>query len=378
MDIPFAKSDRSTLGIEWELALIDRETLQLSPKADIALGGSRYTDEKAHPHVTQELLTNTVEVVSGPHKTVRGAVGDLRTVIDDVQGVLNEHGVDLMCAGSHPFGQWFEQDVTPSKKHYADLIERTQWWGRNMMIWGVHVHVGVESREKVFPIINALLTYLPIFQALSASSPFWSGENTGYASNRALMFQQLPTAGLPPQVLAWPNYEEIVSDLLKVEIIDDLGNVHWDIRPSPKIGTIEVRAFDGLSTFDEVGAIAALVQCLVEHLSTLIDEGEELPFMQPWFVRENKWRAARYGMDAHIILNTDGKQGPVRDAVERLLETLRPIAKRLDCAEEFAVLDRMLENGVGYQRQLRVAEENGGSLKAVVASLTSELRDGLK
>jgi hypothetical protein len=168
-----------------------------------------------------------------------------------------------------------------------------------MMIWGVHVHVAVEDRRKVLPIIDGLLTYLPHFQALSASSPFWSGEVTGYASNRALMFQQLPTAGLPPQFAEWEQYEGMVADLLHTGVIDELGELRWDIRPSPRWGTIEVRTFDGISTSREISAIAALTQCLVEHFSRELEAGRQLPTLQPWFVHENKWRAARYGMDDH-------------------------------------------------------------------------------
>lgn len=146
--------------------------------------------------VTGELLTNTVEVTSGVGHTVAEAVDDIADAIGALRAQTEPRGIELLCAGSHPFAQWFEQQVT-DKTRYHTLIERTQWWGRNMMIWGIHVHVGVDDVDKVIPIVNALTVYLPHLQALSASSPFWAGERTGYASNRALVFQQLPTAGLP-------------------------------------------------------------------------------------------------------------------------------------------------------------------------------------
>jgi carboxylate-amine ligase len=164
------------------------------------------------PHVTGELLTNTVEIVSAPHHRVRDAVADLVCLVEWVSALAEPMGVDLISSGTHPFSQWFQQQVTPGKLRYDTLIDRTRWWGRQMMIWGVHVHVAVDDRRKVFPIIDGLLTYLPHFQALSASSPFWAGENTGYASNRALLFQQLPTAGLPPQFTEWSQYEAMVAD----------------------------------------------------------------------------------------------------------------------------------------------------------------------
>ncbi|WP_150306789.1 glutamate--cysteine ligase [Planctomonas psychrotolerans] len=376
MEIEFAPSRRSTIGIEWELACVDHSSGELSPAAPAVLdalgrGGDTF------PHVAAELLTNTVEVVSDVHDDVAGAVRDLAVTIDAVREVVDPMGVELLCAGTHPFSQWFSQDVTPGKERYATLIDRTQWWGRQMMIWGVHVHVGIESRDKVLPILNGLLAYIPHFQALSASSPFWVGEETGYASNRALMFQQLPTAGLPPQFGAWANYEEMVGDMLHTGVIDHYSELRWDIRPSPKWGTIEVRVFDGVSSVREVAALAALVQCLIEEFSTALDDGKDIPQMQPWFVRENKWRAARYGMDAIIIQDAAGNECLVSDDTRRVLARLEPIAERLGCLDELRDVAGILERGASYQRQLAVAREHGGSLKAVVASLVRELRDGL-
>ncbi len=239
------------------------------------------------------------------------------------------------------------------------------------------MHVGIEDRDKALPIVNGLLPYFPHFQAISASSPFWGGEATGYASNRALMFQQLPTAGLPPQLGAWANYEEIVDDLVGVGVIDDHSELRWDVRPSPKWGTIEVRFCDGVPTSTEVAALGALAQCLVEELSTRLDEGQDLATLQPWFVRENKWRAARYGMDATIITDTAGTQLPVRDALEALIVRLEPIADRLDCGAELDGIRTILRRGASYQRQLAVAKSSGGDLQAVVSSLVEEMRSGL-
>jgi carboxylate-amine ligase len=293
-----------------------------------------------------------------------------------VSALAEPLGVDLMSSGTHPFSQWFQQQVTPDTPRYDTLIDRTRWWGRQMMIWGVHVHVAVEDRRKVLPIIDGLLTYLPHFQALSASSPFWAGENTGYASNRALMFQQLPTAGLPPQLTEWRQYEDLVADLQHTGVIEELNELRWDIRPSPRWGTIEVRTFDGISTAGEIGAIAALTQCLAEHFSRELDAGREVPALQPWFTRENKWRAARYGMDAIIIQNAAGDERLVTKDLEELLPALAPVAEALGCSAELAKVQDIVDGGASYQRQLRVAAANDGSLKAVVSSLVRELRDG--
>ncbi|GAB3618240.1 glutamate--cysteine ligase [Okibacterium endophyticum] len=373
MSIDFAPSERSLLGIEWEIACVDRTSGELAPAAPEIL--AKLGRASGFPHVTEELLTNTVELVSAPHRRAKDAVAELTTMVRRIADISEPLGVALMAAGTHPSSQWFRQEVTPGSPRYNRIIERTQWWGRQMMIWGVHVHVGIEDRRKVLPIIAGLLTYLPHFQALSASSPFWAGEKTGYASNRPMLFQQLPTAGLPPQMDEWSDYEHIIDDLIGAGVIEESTQLHWDIRPSPKWGTIEVRGFDSISTAREIGAIGALTQCLVEHLSSELDAGREIERLQPWFVRENKWRAARYGMDARVIRNPAGEQVVVSEDLLTLVETLTPAAERLGCLDELDGVRGIVRNGASYQRQLRVADENDGSLKSVVASLVAELRD---
>ena len=376
MRIDFSSSERSTIGIEWEIALVDRDTGDLVQIADEVLRAVGPGDGSEHPQITHELLLNTVELVSSVHHRVPDAVAELSRLIERVRATTDERGVELMCAGTHPFAQWFDQQPTPSER-YDHLLERTQWWGRQMLIWGVHVHVGIERRDKVLPIVNGLLTYYPHLQALSASSPFWGGTATGYASNRALMFQQLPTAGLPWQFEDWSDYESYVADLTATDVIREYSEVRWDIRPSPRWGTVEMRACDGVSTTTELGALAAVIHCLVERMSTQLDEGELPMVLQPWFVRENKWRAARYGIDADIILDPGGAQGRVEDGIRALVTELAPIAERLGCEQELADVETILAKGVSYQRQLAVAEAAGGSLPAVVSSLAKELRNGL-
>jgi carboxylate-amine ligase len=374
--LEFARSARSTVGIEWEVALVDRNTGDLVPIADEVLDALCSPDGSAHPTITGELLLNTVELVSGVHDTVRHAVADVAGQLREVRRALDGREVDVICSGSHPFAQWFDQTIT-DKARYHKLIDRTQWWGRNMMIWGIHVHVGIDDKAKVIPIMNGLLTYVPHLQALSASSPFWAGVDTGYASNRSLMFQQLPTAGLPWDLPDWEAWERYVDDMAVTGTIDDVTEVRWDIRPSPRWGTIEIRVCDGVSTTEELGAIAAFIQCLVEWMSTRLDAGEDVPRMQPWFVRENKWRAARYGLDAEIILDAAGTERLVTDDVRHLIEILSPVAERLDCLPELQGLHRIIDDGGSYQRQLAVAAANEGSLPAVVAALSHELAQGL-
>ncbi|MDL9979994.1 glutamate--cysteine ligase [Microbacterium candidum] len=375
MTVPFATSARSTVGIEWELMLADEATGALVPRAPQVLAA--LAEETAHEryNVTGELLTNTVEVTSGVGDTVATAVDDIADAIAAVRRVTDPLDVELLCAGSHPFAQWFDQEVT-DKTRYHRLIERTQWWGRNMMIWGIHVHIGVDDVRKVFPIINALAIYLPHLQALSASSPFWAGERTGYASNRALVFQQLPTAGLPWPLHTWREYESYLDDMVRTGVMADSTEVRWDIRPAPRWGTIEVRACDGMSTLPELAAVAALTQVLVEHFSREFDEGRELPSLQPWFLRENKWRAARYGLDARVIVDAAGTERSVCDHLVETMHDLADIAVELKCAREFAGLQTIMSQGASYARQTAVADAADGDLHAVVQHLIREFRGG--
>ncbi|WP_305092596.1 glutamate--cysteine ligase [Prescottella sp. R16] len=370
MGVPFTGSPRPTLGVEWEIALVDRTTRDLSNTAAAVFDAVDAVAEK--PRVTKELLRNTVEFVTGICDTVGEAVDDLAETTALVRRAANPLGVDLMCAGTHPFAQWSTQLLTRTP-HYDELIERTQWWGRQMLIWGVHVHVGVSAKEKVFPIINALLLKYPHLLALSASSPMWTGVDTGYASNRALMFQQLPTAGLPFQFEGWSQFEGFVHDQFTTGVIENLGGLHWDIRPAPRWGTIEVRVCDGISTRTELSALVALVHCLIVDLDRRLEAGETLPSMPPWHVQENKWRAARYGLDAEVILGADNRERLVTDDLDDLLEQLAPTAVRLGCADELARVADIPRRGASYQRQRKVAAATGGDVRAVVASLVDEL-----
>ncbi len=375
MHLPFAASERSTIGIEWELAIVDKDSGDLRQVAQTVIDAVAPADGSQHPHIRQELLLNTVEIVSGVSRTVRQAGDDLERSIAEIQEILDPLRAELMCAGTHPFGRWSNQRVT-DKERYATLIDRTQWWGRQMLIYGVHVHVGIEDVAKVLPIQRALLCYYGHLQALSASSPFWGGKDTGYASNRALMFQQLPTAGLGFQFESWDQLEGYVADMMHTGVIDQFDEVRWDLRPSPRFGTLETRICDGASNITEVLAFAALNHCLVEHLSTMLDEGKELPTIPPWFAQENKWRSARYGMDAIIILDREGNEELVRDSIARLLTELEPTAARLGCLAELDGVRTILHKGASYQRQRAVARRNAGDLPAVVAALVSEMRAG--
>ncbi|MGZ5404497.1 MAG: glutamate--cysteine ligase [Nocardioides sp.] len=374
MPVDFTPSPNPTIGVEWEFALVDRETRDLSNcAADLFAavheGASSVIDEsKLH----RELLRNTVEVVTGICRNVPEAVEDLSGTVQVVRREAQALGIELYSAGTHPFAQWSVQQLTPGDR-YEELISRTEWWGRQMLIWGVHVHVGIRRREHVLPIVSSLLNHFAHLQALSASSPVWSGTDTGYASNRAMMFQQLPTAGLPFQFQTWEQYEGYVHDAMHTGVIEHLNDIRWDIRPSPRLGTVEVRICDGVSNLRELSALTALTHCLVVDLEQRLEAGEALPVLPPWHAQENKWRSARYGLDAEIILDAAGNERMVTDDLDDLLERLEPVARRLDCADELRLVSEIPTTGASYQRQRRVMAETDGDLVAVVDSVVAEL-----
>jgi carboxylate-amine ligase len=358
--IEFADSPEPTLGVEWEFALVDKHSRDLVNAASeiFDLGLQRHGPE---PRVHKELLRNTVELTTGICRTAGEAVDELASMIDLVRPLADELGVDLYSAGTHPFAEWSHQLLTPGHR-YEELIARTQWWGRQMLIWGVHVHVGVRKEHA-----------MPIVSALSASSPIWAGTDTGYASNRAMMFQQLPTAGLPFQFDTWPDFESYADDLITTGVIEEISEIRWDVRPAPHLGTVEVRICDGVSTLTEMRALVALTHCLVVDLSDRLDRGETLPNLPPWHVQENKWRAARYGLDAWIILDQHSNERLLQEDLHELLEHLAPVAERLGCSAELALVEEIPRRGASYQRQREVAARTHGDLVAVVDSVVREL-----
>ncbi|HET6652939.1 MAG TPA: glutamate--cysteine ligase [Nocardioides sp.] len=376
MPVEFRPSPRPTVGVEWEFALVDRTTRDLSNSASELFDavhqgeGSGVDEAKLH----KELLRNTVEVVTGVCEDVPEAVADLAGTMRVVRRTARAMGVDLYAAGTHPFAEWSVQLLTPGHR-YEELINRTQWWGRQMLIWGLHVHVGLAERSHVLPIVSSLLNHFPHLQALSASSPLWSGTDTGYASNRAMMFQQLPTAGLPFQFTTWAEYEAFVDDHFRTGVIEHLNDIRWDIRPSPGLGTVEMRICDGVPNLREVAALTALTQCLVVDLDRRLRAGEEVPTMPPWYVQENKWRAARYGLDAEVILDAAGNERLVTDDLHDLLERLTPLSRELGCEHELSSVADIPKVGASYQRQRRVLAETDGDLMAVVDSVVAELDD---
>jgi glutamate---cysteine ligase / carboxylate-amine ligase len=364
----------ATVGIEWELQLIDAGSKLLRQDAreviaDLHRPGGPGCRAKIH----SELMQSTVEVVTGVCSTVSEAMTDLAATIAQLQRITDMRGTMLACAGTHPVSDWRDAKMAPIQR-YAELVEQMQWLARRIQTFGVHVHVGLRDGSKAIPIVNALAAYLPHFLALTASSPFWGGLDTGLASSRAVIFGGLPTAGPPHMLADWTEFEEYMDTLLRAGTIRSIKEVWWDVRPHPDFGTVEIRMFDGVPTLHEVGMAGALSQSLVHLFDTQLDRGYRLPSQPSWVIRDNKWRATRYGLDAVVITDAGGSTAPLRDELYELLAELRPVAQRLGCAEELDVLGEVLERGASYERQ-RAVIATGGGLTDVVDALVTEFAE---
>jgi carboxylate-amine ligase len=371
--IDFVSSSGASLGVEVELTLVDptsRELVKGAHEMLIEMGEGH--PDGVHPKAKAELLQSTVEIITGICTTVAQARADLSATLDELTTYTDRRNLLLMCAGAHPFSDPVNQEITPNDR-YRRLVEEMQWPARQMQIFGIHVHVGVRSGEKAIAMVNALSAYIPHFLALSASSPYWMGQDTGLASVRSKVFEALPTAGPPWQLTGWAQFERFMDTLIAARTIATIREVWWDIRPHPGFGTVELRICDGLTNLREVASMAALSQCLVQRFDRLIDRGYTLPVPRAWVVRENKWRAARHGIDAEIIVDEEGNTVPLRDAVTELVEELTPIARQLGCVGELHDTLSILERGPSYIRQRQVVAA-GGSLADVVDSMVAELR----
>lgn len=361
----FAASARSTLGVEWELALIDPSTGEIVPRAKELLAA---IDD---PRFDKEFLTGMIELITGVHATTDDAIDELKRMRDTACDVAARLDVALVGTGTHPTSRWREQ-AQGDDPRYRRVIEKAGEWGRRLIIFGVHNHVGVEDRDKVVPLLRTMLDRLPLILALSASSPYWQGLDTGFASHRTMLFQQLPTGGLPPMLVSWGEYERTLADMLTAGVIDELGELRWDIRPSPAIGTLEVRIADGAPSIDDLAAVTALTHCLIEEASRALDDGATLHHLPSWLVRENKWRAARDGLGATAIVDEQGTLQSVRDALGETVERLAPVAADLGAARSLAAVGRVVERG-GSAAQQRAAFARGGH-KAVLAELIDAMR----
>jgi len=369
--LPFNGSPRPTLGVELEVQILDPETMNLT-SGSLAILDRVNTNGVEHPKIKQELTQSTIEVITGICDTVAEARADLTDSLERVYEIGDEAGLTFALAGTHPFAQWRDQQIFPNER-YQMLVDRIQWPARRLLIYGLHVHVGVASGEKAIAMSNALTTYIPHLLALSASSPYTDYEDTGLASARSKIFEGMPTAGLPFRLSNYGEFQAFMNTLIRAGAIQSVREIWWDIRPHPNFGTIEVRVCDVPSTLTEVAALTAFIQSLVVCLGAHYDAGHYVDILRAWIVRENKWRAARKGLDANIITDNRGGRAPLRQEIERVLEEIEPHARELGCYDELQGIRPILRNGASYERQRRVYAETG-SLEAIVGSLAEEMR----
>ena len=370
MNIVFTPSERPTIGVEAELQLVDEAGALATDTAATKIL-AELDDPRSYKH---ELLECTIEVITDICPTVKAVRSDLGGKIERLVDVSEGLGYRVLCTGTHPFSSWSDQTVSPDPRYHS-LIENCQWTARRLLIFGIHTHVGLASGEQAIAVGNALATFIPHFLALSSSSPYWQGRDTGLASTRSKIFESLPTAGLPYAMDNWGQFQRFMRTLIGAGTIRSIREVWWDIRPHPGFGTIELRICDGIPTMDEICAMVALSQSLVVWLADRYEHGLELPEHKAWTIRENKWRASRYGLEAEIIRDEDGNLLKLRRSIGDLVEKLEPTAERLGCLDELHTVDSILERGTSATRQREVYEYTK-DLSAVVDSLVDELKKG--
>lgn len=372
--IAFAPSERFTLGVELELQIVDPDTCDLTAKSPEILARWQGDPQRVSPEIFQSMI----EVNTKPCRDVHEVRTDLLASLGELARIGDELGIQYAMNGTHPFAHFTERTLYPSDR-YQSLIDRNQIISRRLVIFGVHVHVGMTSGDHCFEMNNQLLNYLPHLLCLSASSPFWEGLDSGLASSRVTIFEAIPTGGHPCLVKDWREFEDLVGTLTKAKAIGSVKDIWWDIRPSPGFGTLEIRILDGMATLGEVLALTALIQVLCHAIERGIVPRQELP--PDWLVRENKWRAARYGVHAELIQNASGVSRSFRDEMAELLAALEPLFTEFRYERELEGLRRILNGESGAERQRRQFESSFDGperFKDLVKFSTREFRDSLK
>ncbi len=359
-DTDFHSHGILTLGAEIELQIIDPESFKLAPKAEELLKGSAELSK----NITKEFYLSTIEINSNKCNDVHGIEKDLSKSCDIVSKIAGVEGVKLASTGCHPISRYSDCIVTKSDR-YEDLIDRNQWLTRRMMVYGLHVHLGMKTGDDVIRFNNFFLNFIPHLIALSASSPFWQGDDTGLAACRPTTYESLPTAGHPYRVNNWKEFERLYETLKKCKAINSLKDLWWDIRPSPHYGTLEVRACDGLATLEETLALVSFIHLLANWFNDYGSWLNEVTSPPLWFVRENKWRAIRYGLNADIVTNFDGDSRPISEDILQWLDKFAVYEKRLGYQKHVKTLKEIIEKGNSSNRQRKIYDKTS-SLDDVV------------
>jgi carboxylate-amine ligase len=314
--------------------------------------------------IKPELFQSYLEINTIICQDVAEAERDLIDKIGVVRQLAARHGMRLHWGGTHPFSRWQDQEVTPNER-YHKLIDLLQETARRLVTFGLHVHVGVDSGDKAIMICDRILQYLPMLLALSVNSPFWQGRDTGMHSQRSKIMETLPTAGLPPLMRNWSEYTWLLNHMVETGFIKTIREIWWDVRPHHNFGTVEVRVCDVPPCLDHVLGLTALIQCLVYDLSQEIDRGTYQYDCHPFMIRQNKWRACRYGLEAKLVDSATHLSVPVRTVVRNLLGRLEDRGVELGCASYLDIVHRMLDEPTGSVRQLRIHEETGDLAEVV-------------
>jgi carboxylate-amine ligase len=360
----FNANESPTIGVELELQLVDTKTGGLKSVILDLIDSVGEDQEWLKP----ELMQSYVEINTGVCKTIQEARADLSGKLDKLYTAAAANDTSILWAGSHPFSTWMEQEITPSPR-YKKLVELMQDTARRIVTFGMHVHVGVDSGDKAVMVVDRLMRYLSTMLALSVNSPFWVGRRTGLHSQRIKIMEQLPAAGTPPFLRNYSEYCWVVNQSIQSGFINSIQEIWWDVRPHPRFGTVEVRIFDIPQNLEDALALTAMTQCLVAALSDQIDDGVYQHDIHPIVVRQNKWKAARYGMRADLIDPVTHKTIPVREMVFFLYEKLKPYAEKLGCMQELNHIITMVDHPSGAEVQLELYERNGNDPHAVVEAL---------
>lgn len=358
-EIDFQSSGMLTLGVEIELQLIDRETMNLAPRAEELLNATQHLKK-----VKPEFYLSTVEINTDKCADVHEVEKDLRGTLAEMNPIAEKLGIALSSTGAHPFAK-YSDCIISSTERYQELIDRNQWLTRRMTVYGLHVHIGMKSGDDCIRFNNFFMYFLPHLLALSASSPFWQGVDTGLSSCRPTTYEALPTAGQPYHVHSWKDFENLYESLKKCGSIKTLKDLWWDMRPSPGFGTLEIRVCDGCATLYETLAIVAFIHLLAHWFADHGSWMESVSYPPRWVSRENKWRVIRYGLDAELVINTEGKIRSLRDDMREWLDKLAPYAEKLGYQSYIANLRTLMEKGTSSQRQRAVFQKTQ-SLEEVV------------
>ena len=367
LDHNFGAGDQYTLGVEEEYMLLDGESFDLVQHVDTVLSAAQ--DGELTDRIGPELMQSVVEISTPVCKSVADVDAELRKLRGLVSGIARERGMRVGSAGTHPFSLFERQRIT-AKDRYRQLVDQLQYIARRELIFGMHIHVAIDGPEKAIKVMSGLLPQLAPLLAMSASSPFWRGEPTGLMSSRQMVFSSFPRSGPPPRFRDYEDYAEVVGQLERTGCIADYTHIWWDIRPHPRLGTLEIRICDAVTRIEDAVAITAYCQALVKQLSERFDAGEELPAYHRILTTENKWLAARYGLEAPVMDLATGRRNriPIAKLVRRTLKEIEPHARELGSERELEGIAALLARGNSADRQLRIFNANH-DIKEVVEEI---------